>query len=98
LNYSLEINLAQSVCDILSLIADMSRPVEKVSTGQQIAITATGILFTRLSLVVVPINYNLASVNVFMAGTGMMQLYRKYDAGILMDFMEKDESSAGKKE
>lgn len=64
---------------------DMQRPVEKVSTGQQIAITATGILFTRLSLVVVPVNYNLASVNVFMAGTGMIQLYRKYAAGQLFD-------------
>ena len=68
----------------------MSRPVENVSTGQQIAITATGLLFTRLSLVVVPVNYNLASVNVFMAGTGVMQLYRKYEAGLLLDFMEDD--------
>eukprot|EP00816_Leptocylindrus_hargravesii_P012391 CAMPEP_0196810690 /NCGR_PEP_ID=MMETSP1362-20130617/13239_1 /TAXON_ID=163516 /ORGANISM="Leptocylindrus danicus, Strain CCMP1856" /LENGTH=129 /DNA_ID=CAMNT_0042185795 /DNA_START=31 /DNA_END=420 /DNA_ORIENTATION=- len=72
-------------CISLANIADMQRPVEKVSTGQQIAITATGILFTRLSLVVVPVNYNLASVNVFMAGTGMIQLYRKYAAGQLLD-------------
>ena len=76
----------------------MARPVEKVSTGQQIAISATGLLFTRLSLVVVPVNYNLASVNVFMAGTGLVQLYRKYDAGLLLDFMDDSEKVVEKKD
>lgn len=39
--------------------------------------TATGIIWSRYSTVITPINYNLLSVNVFMAGTGMIQLYRK---------------------
>ena len=76
----------------------MARPVENVSTGQQIAISATGLLFTRLSFVVVPVNYNLASVNVFMAGTGLVQLYRKYDAGLLLDFMDDSEKVVEKKD
>ena len=35
----------------------------------QIAVTATGVIWSRYSLIINPVNYNLFSVNVFMAGT-----------------------------
>jgi hypothetical protein len=43
-------------------------------------VTATGIIWSRYSFVITPVNYTLFSVNVFMAGSGMAQLYRKFTA------------------
>lgn len=37
----------------------------------------TGVIWSRYSLVITPKNWNLFAVNVFMAGTGLTQLYRK---------------------
>uniref|UniRef100_A0A7S1U635 Mitochondrial pyruvate carrier n=1 Tax=Phaeomonas parva TaxID=124430 RepID=A0A7S1U635_9STRA len=64
----------------LSNIADLQRPVEKISLPQQIAVTATGVIWSRYSMVITPVNWNLFSVNVFMAMTGFAQLYRKLTA------------------
>lgn len=41
------------------------------------AVTLTGIIWTRYSTQITPINYNLMTVNAFMALTGMYQLSRK---------------------
>ncbi|GMH61041.1 hypothetical protein TrLO_g14673 [Triparma laevis f. longispina] len=67
-------------CITIANIADLARPVEKVSTPQQLAVTATGIIWSRYSFVITPVNYTLFSVNVFMAGSGLAQLKRKWDA------------------
>jgi hypothetical protein len=58
-------------------IADLQRPPEKVSYPQQCAITATGLIWSRYSTQITPINYNLLAVNAFMAVTGLYQLSRK---------------------
>mmetsp|Transcript_31366 Transcript_31366/g.43520 ORF Transcript_31366/g.43520 Transcript_31366/m.43520 type:complete len:111 (+) Transcript_31366:83-415(+) len=58
-------------------INDFSRPVEGISYPQQMAVALTGIIWTRYSLVINPVNYNLMTVNVVMAGTGLYQLSRK---------------------
>jgi|UniRef100_A0A7S1T9B9 hypothetical protein len=58
-------------------VADFSRPVDQVSYPQQCAVTATGVIWSRFSTQIVPVNYNLLSVNAFMAVTGGYQLYRK---------------------
>mmetsp|Transcript_27267 Transcript_27267/g.73691 ORF Transcript_27267/g.73691 Transcript_27267/m.73691 type:complete len:112 (+) Transcript_27267:118-453(+) len=58
-------------------IADLQRPPEKVSYPQQLAITATGLIWSRYSTQITPVNYNLLAVNVFMAITGSYQLFRK---------------------
>ena len=60
-----------------SNIGDLQKPAEKISPYQQVAIFATGLLWTRYSFVVVPVNYNLAVANVFMAASAGFQLYRK---------------------
>lgn len=62
----------------LANIADLKRPADKVSLEQQLAVTATGLIWSRYSMVVRPKNWNLFSVNVFMAGTGLYQLWRVY--------------------
>lgn len=59
-------------------VADFSKPPEKLSYPQQIAVTCTGLIWSRYSLVVKPKNWNLFSVNVAMAGTGLYQLSRKF--------------------
>ncbi|KAF4379249.1 hypothetical protein G4B88_010643 [Cannabis sativa] len=58
-------------------VADFSKPPEKLSYPQQIAVACTGIVWSRYSTVITPKNWNLFSVNVAMAGTGLYQLYRK---------------------
>ena len=67
----------------LANIADFQRPVDQVSTEQQMAVTATGFIWARFATQIRPVNYNLMTVNIFMGFTGAYQLYRKYAAGQL---------------
>lgn len=69
-------------CITLANIADFQRPADLVSYPQQIAVTATGLIWTRFSTQITPVNYNLLAVNAFMAATGLYQLSRKiaYDS------------------
>eukprot|EP00879_Flechtneria_rotunda_P006488 GHRR01006817.1.p3 GENE.GHRR01006817.1~~GHRR01006817.1.p3 ORF type:complete len:106 (+),score=25.14 GHRR01006817.1:473-790(+) len=60
-------------------IADMSRPADKISTPQQVAVTMTGLIWTRYATQITPVNYSLMTVNAFMAVTGLYQLGRKVD-------------------
>ncbi len=55
-------------------IADVNRPVEKMSVPQQTAVAVTGVIWTRYSLVITPVNYNLMAVNAVMACTGLFHL------------------------
>ncbi|KAM0754887.1 UPF0041-domain-containing protein [Meredithblackwellia eburnea MCA 4105] len=57
-------------------LKDLSRPAEKISIPQNLALTATGLIWVRYSFVIIPVNYSLASVNIFVAGTGITSLYR----------------------
>lgn len=58
-------------------IADLKRRPDLISTPQQIAVAGTGLIWSRYSMVITPKNWNLFSVNIFMAATGLIQLYRK---------------------
>mmetsp|Transcript_46882 Transcript_46882/g.150447 ORF Transcript_46882/g.150447 Transcript_46882/m.150447 type:complete len:104 (-) Transcript_46882:41-352(-) len=60
----------------LANLADYARPPELISLPQQSAVTITGLIWTRYSTQINPVNYNLMTVNVFMAATGMYQLGR----------------------
>lgn len=60
-------------------ISDLQRNPDDVSLPMQLAVTATGLIWSKYSLDITPKNYNLLAVNAFMACTGMIQLYRKYD-------------------
>ncbi|ERM96951.1 hypothetical protein AMTR_s00074p00155110 [Amborella trichopoda] len=61
----------------LANVADFSKPPEKISYPQQIAVACTGVIWSRYSTIIIPKNWNLFSVNVAMAGTGLYQLSRK---------------------
>lgn len=58
---------------------DLNRPIEKVSGTQQIALTATGLIWTRWCMIIKPKNYLLASVNFFLGCVAGFQLVRLYN-------------------
>lgn len=66
---------------VIAGIKDLSRPAEKLSFTQNLALSATGLIWIRYSFVITPVNYSLASVNTFVAATGLTQLYRIWDYG-----------------
>lgn len=59
-------------------LKDLSRPAEQLSVPQAASLAATGIIWSRYSLVIIPKNYGLFSVNVFVALTQCIQLYRAF--------------------
>ncbi|KAI1294598.1 Mitochondrial pyruvate carrier 2 [Halotydeus destructor] len=59
-------------------IGDIQRPVENVSVAQTTSLAATGLVWSRYSMVITPKNYSLFSVNLFVAGTNLYQLFRVY--------------------
>ncbi|KDN52850.1 putative FMP43-protein found in mitochondrial proteome [Tilletiaria anomala UBC 951] len=66
-------------CLVLAGIKDLSRPADKLSVSQNVALAATGMIWVRYSLVINPVNYSLAAVNFFVGATGLTQLYRIWD-------------------
>ncbi|XP_014666448.1 PREDICTED: mitochondrial pyruvate carrier 2-like [Priapulus caudatus] len=77
---------------VIAGISDLKRPADKLSVMQSGALAATGIIWSRYSMVIKPKNYSLLSVNVFLAATGLYQLYRIYDYQQHLKKMEKIES------
>uniref|UniRef100_A0A914VZ21 Mitochondrial pyruvate carrier n=1 Tax=Plectus sambesii TaxID=2011161 RepID=A0A914VZ21_9BILA len=57
-------------------LADLARPAEKLSLYQNVALFATGAIWARYCLVIIPKNYYLCSVNCFVGLTGLVQLIR----------------------
>ncbi|KAJ3158647.1 Mitochondrial pyruvate carrier 2 [Geranomyces michiganensis] len=64
---------------VIAGLSDLQRPVEKLSVTQTVALAATGIIWSRYSLVIVPKNWALFSVNMFLGATGIYQLGRIYN-------------------
>lgn len=65
-------------CLVIAGIGDINRPAEKLSLTQSIALAATGLIWSRYSLVITPKNWNLFCVNIFVAATGLFQLSKIY--------------------
>jgi hypothetical protein len=63
---------------VIAGLADIHRPVEQISGPQSIALSTTGLIWSRYATQITPVNYNLLSVNVFVAITGLYQISRKY--------------------
>lgn len=64
---------------VLAGLGDLNRPVEKLSVPQSASLAATGLIWSRYSLVIIPKNYSLFAVNVFVAITSIYQLGRAYN-------------------
>jgi hypothetical protein len=61
---------------VIAGIGDMNRPVENVSIRQSGALAATGFIWSRYSLVIIPKNWSLFSVNMFVGLTNIYQVIR----------------------
>ncbi|KAL2105794.1 hypothetical protein VUR80DRAFT_7728 [Thermomyces stellatus] len=61
---------------VIAGISDFARPVEKLSVTQNLALTATGLIWTRWCLIIKPKNYLLAAVNFFLGCVGVVQVTR----------------------
>ncbi|XP_040005176.1 mitochondrial pyruvate carrier 2b [Xiphias gladius] len=61
---------------VVAGLADMTRPADKLSASQSGVLTATGLIWSRYSLVILPRNWNLFAVNFFVGGAGAFQLFR----------------------
>lgn len=62
---------------------ELDRPTDKISLPQYTALTLTGFFFSRYSLLVIPINYTLCSVNVALFGSSAWHLGRKIKADFI---------------
>lgn len=63
-------------CLVAAGLKDLNRPAEKLSVSQNTALTLTGFIWVRYSLVITPVNYSLAAVNFFVGLSGLTQLGR----------------------
>ncbi|XP_068619536.1 mitochondrial pyruvate carrier 2-like [Battus philenor] len=63
---------------VIAGLGDLSRPVETLSIPQSASLAATGLIWSRYSLVIIPKNYSLFAVNVFVAITSLYQIGRAY--------------------
>jgi len=61
---------------VIAGISDFSRPAEKLSLTQNLALTCTGIIWTRWCFVIKPRNILLAAVNFFLGMVGVVQITR----------------------
>ncbi|KAK3694816.1 hypothetical protein B0T22DRAFT_453504 [Podospora appendiculata] len=61
---------------VLAGISDFARPAEKLSLTQNVALTTTGLIWTRWCLIIKPKNYLLAAVNFFLGVVGVIQVSR----------------------
>ncbi|EED19213.1 UPF0041 domain protein [Talaromyces stipitatus ATCC 10500] len=61
---------------VIAGISDLARPAEKLSLTQNLALMATGSIWTRWCFVITPKNMLLAAVNFFLACTGLAQVTR----------------------
>jgi len=61
---------------VIAGLSDYFRPPEKLSLNQSASLMMTGIIWSRYSLVVIPKNWVLFSVNVSLGATGFFQVGR----------------------
>ncbi|KAL8909369.1 MAG: hypothetical protein Q9171_005057 [Xanthocarpia ochracea] len=61
---------------VLAGVSDFYRPPEKLSLVQNLALTATGAIWTRWCLIIKPRNILLAAVNFFLGCVGIIQVTR----------------------
>ncbi|KAI9809301.1 MAG: hypothetical protein M1825_002592 [Sarcosagium campestre] len=83
---------------VLAGISDFYRPAEKLSLTQNIALTATGAIWTRWCLIIKPKNYLLAAVNFFLGCVGTVQVTRiiSYQRSIKGKSIGDEAAGAGK--
>ncbi|KAL8693866.1 MAG: hypothetical protein Q9218_001375 [Villophora microphyllina] len=87
---------------VLAGISDFYRPPEKLSMTQNLALTATGAIWTRWCFIIKPRNILLAAVNFFLGCVGATQVTRilRYQqsvkAGTMAEAVQQDAKDAAR--
>ncbi|XP_012251195.1 mitochondrial pyruvate carrier 2-like [Athalia rosae] len=61
---------------VIAGLSDLKRPASELSISQSGALGLTGLIWTRYSVAIIPKNYGLFSVNLFVACTALYQVSR----------------------
>ena len=61
-------------------LVDLEKDTNKMSLNNQLALTATGVIWTRYCFVIQPVNYNLAAVNAILGVSSAYHAVRKIKA------------------
>lgn len=77
---------------VIAGVGDMQRPAEKLSLTQNVSLMMTGLIWSRYSMVIIPKNYSLLAVNVFVFGTSSIQV------GRILKWRQSDEYKQQQKE
>ncbi|XP_017074219.2 mitochondrial pyruvate carrier 2 [Drosophila eugracilis] len=64
---------------VIAGLSDLTRPADMISPNGCLALGATNLIWTRYSLVIIPKNYSLFAVNLFVSLTQLFQLGRAYN-------------------
>jgi len=75
---------------VLAGVSDFYRPADKLSLTQNVALTATGAIWTRWCLIIKPRNVLLASVNFCLGIVGVIQVGRI----VAYNYSEKGKAAA----
>ncbi|EIE85651.1 hypothetical protein G6F46_012759 [Rhizopus delemar] len=73
-------------------IGDLQRPADKLSITQNASLMLTGLIWSRYSMVIIPKNYTLFTVNLFVFATGAMQVGRIFNYRLSDEYKQKQES------
>ncbi|EDW81005.1 uncharacterized protein Dwil_GK11250 [Drosophila willistoni] len=77
-------------------LSDLARPADSISVSGCAALAATGIIWSRYSLVIIPKNYSLFAVNLFVGITQVVQLARAYNYQLEQDKLKKAQTQEEK--
>ncbi|KAH7064909.1 hypothetical protein B0J12DRAFT_638367 [Macrophomina phaseolina] len=85
---------------VLAGVADFFRPAEVLSLSQNMALTATGAIWTRWCFIIRPRNLFLAAVNFFLGCVGLIQTSRilLYRSSLKGDSVGQEAKEAAKEE
>nr|XP_043067886.1 mitochondrial pyruvate carrier 2-like [Drosophila bipectinata] len=76
---------------VIAGLSDLARPADSISVSGCAALAATGIIWSRYSLVIIPKNYSLFAVNLFVGCTQVVQLARAYNYKMEQDKLQKED-------
>lgn len=79
---------------VIAGLGDLARPAETLSVSQCGSLALTGIIWSRYSLVIVPKNWSLFSVNMFVGLVQCIQCARAFK--YQMDHPEEQQEAAEK--
>jgi mitochondrial pyruvate carrier 2 len=70
-------------------LLNLDKPTDTISLAQTFALTTTGVIWTRYSFVITPVNINLAVVNIALGASSGYHLVRKIRADYFSGTAEK---------